>query len=293
MKRIIFVTSVAGLLWSCPSALLLAAQPAPGAVQAPAMAETTAPVAKPVASCLADVRAFNGQLGRDGYWLGGSDYGYGYPMGGYGYGYGNPTDGSTVATDDGYLNARPGYEVRTLIISADILGQHGANQPCEDVLGTARQIYATYTNDLRGRGVSGIDGADWQRQQVATAQPVTGQTKVFRSEQLLDTDVLDPQNQSLGRVHDLVLQPQSGKIAYLVIGRGGFLGFDEAYIPVPWTDFKVTQNGNLLVLDTTKALMDAAPQVQKDRFAQSGHYDQERQVVDQYWQAHLMNKASN
>ncbi len=76
----------------CTSAL--AASPAVSAV-APSIqtaAKVVAPI-KPAMTCLNDVRAFSGKMQSEGYWLGGSAYGYGYPIGQYGYGYGYPMAG--------------------------------------------------------------------------------------------------------------------------------------------------------------------------------------------------------
>ena len=189
---------------------------------------------------------------QDGYWLGGSpwgDYGIDVPMGPVGA--------------VGYRNARPGYEVQILVAAANILGRHGQQKPCEDVLTTARDIYKLYVSAMHSQGVPVVDVPGWRKLQIAAAQPVTSKNISFRSDELLGIGVSTPQNEALGSVEDLVISLQTGKIAYLVIARGGIFGFDEKYVPVPWEDFKVTPARNLLVLDTTKAAMDAAPQVKQ------------------------------
>ena len=283
MKRSTLVSSVAACFCLGLAAPLLAAEPlATGRVNQPSPSEKNASAAKPAETCLSDLRAFYTQMEQDGYWLGGSpwgDYGIDYPM------------GSVGAV--GYRNARPGYEVQILVAAANILGRHGQQQPCEDVLTTARDIYKLYVSDMRSQGVPVVDAPGWRKLQIAAAQPVTSKNTSFRSDELLGTDVRTPQNEALGSVEDLVMSPRTGKIAYLLIARGGIFGFDEKYVPVPWEDFKVTPARNLLVLDTTKAAMEAAPQVSKDQFAPPGHFDQETQKVDAYWKAHLSNKGNN
>jgi len=293
MKRSILLSSVAA--WCCLGLVgpgFAAPPPAAVAAASPAPEVRTDAAARPAEVCLTDIRAFSDQMQKGGYWLGGSAYGYGYPLDGYGYGYGYPMGGYPPGNTNLYQNARSGYEVRNMIATANILGQAGQQQTCEAVLATTRDIYKQYAADLHGRGVSMPDGPDWQRQQIAGALPVADKTMALRSDQLLDTDVRNPQDQGLGSVHDIVLDPKTGKIAYLIVARGGVFGFDRKYVPIPWNDFKITQNASLLVLDAAKAAVDGAPEVSDDQFSPAGHFDKESQKVDAYWKTHLVSGKS-
>ncbi len=85
------------------------------------------------------------------------------------------------------------------------------------------------------------------------------------------------------------MSPKTGKIAYLVVARGGIFGFDKKYVPVPWDAFKATQGVSLLVLDTNKAIMDAAPEVTYNETLTPAQFDKHSQEVDAYWKTHLTN----
>ena len=247
----------------------------------------------PAEKCLGDIQAFNEQMSKDGYWLGGSGYGYGYPMGGYGYGYGMSRGMEPGGNIAGYGSARPGYEIRSLITSATVLARIGQEQECQAVLATTRTIYTRYETDLRVRGLRSADLPGWQQRQIAAAVPVVGADVSFRSDQLIDANVVNPANETLGSVHDLVLDPHTGRIAYLILSRGGLFGIGASYVPVPWGAIKAAPNASLLVLDTTKAAISAAPEVNEDQFSASGQFDQESQKVDAYWKSRVKILAAS
>lgn len=268
----------------------------------PSASKPAAPVANPAAGCQADVHTFNGQLEKDGYWLGGSDYGFGYPMGGIGYGDayfgGSYAEATAFGTDpladtSGYRNARPGYEIRILLASANILAQNGQQQGCEDILNTTRAIYKIYVKDMHEKGLRPVYEPGWQQKEITAARPVTADQTSYRSDELIDTAVRNAKNEGLGSIEDLVTNPKTGKIAYLVVARGGIFGFDKSYVPVPWADFKITQGMKLLVLDATKATMENAPEIDRNEAYTPAQFEQESKRVDTYWTAHIPPKTVN
>jgi len=99
MKRSTLVSSVAACICLGLSVPLFAAESsATGTVKHPASSEKNVSASKTAETCLSDLRAFDNQMEKDGYWLGGgSGYGYGYPMGGAGYGYRFPMHGNSAA----------------------------------------------------------------------------------------------------------------------------------------------------------------------------------------------------
>ena len=291
MKHLTLAASLTAALCLGFTVPLLAAEPAESATaRKPSPDTNAASKIKASKKCLSDLRTFDSQMQKDGYWLGGSGYGgygYGYPIYGYGYDvWGTPEIGAAgTLTATGYWRARPGYEVRTLIASANILAQRGQQQACEALLIATRDIYNGYAADMRKGGMARADMPGWRQHQIAAAEPVTGNNAAFRSDQLIGTDVVNPKGEALGSVDDIIHSPQTGKIAYLVIGRGGVFGIGEKYVPVPWEVFKASTN--LLVLDTTKSGMDAAPRVKEDQFSPNGNFGQQSTKVTDYWKSNL------
>jgi sporulation protein YlmC with PRC-barrel domain len=232
-------------------------------------------------------------MAKDGYWRSSEGNGFGYPIRAYGFGtYGDNLDRPAYG-EPGYLNARPGYEVRVLNEAANILARRRQQQPCEGVLATMRAVYKHFLTEMKAGGAPMAATPDWRQRQIRAAVPVTGPSVALRSDELLGVEVRNPNNLALGSVDDLILSPRTGDIIYDVIASGGIFGFDESYVPVPWDDFKATPGASLLVLDTTKSGLDGAPHVKEDAFSVGGAADAEMQKVNAYWKARQPAKASN
>jgi sporulation protein YlmC with PRC-barrel domain len=257
------------------------------------------PAAGPSAQqCMNDLRVLDAQMQGDGNWMHGSGFGYGYPTYGYGYGYeyghgyGYGVHGALTHHGEGSPNGlsrgRPGYEIRTLIASATILAERGKEQECNSLLSETRELYKAYAADTRGPNVAWVDGSAWRRKQIATAMPVAGSKAAFRSDELIGADVVNPQGDDLGDVYDVVMNTQTGKITYLVVGRGGVFGIGERHIPVPWEAFKLTAASDMIVLDTTKSNLDAAPRVPENHFSPSGNVGQQAQAADAFWKTRIL-----
>ena len=256
--------------------------------------------------CMQNVRSFENKMQQDGYWLNGySGMGYAFvpaapavPTAGAARN-NNGNNGSGNANGNGNANAagpwgnvrwdtRPGFELRTLAGAADVLARQGDQQICEHVLQAAQTIYHRYTADLAKAGVNGPGVTNWRRQQIAHAVPVTQMQENFRLQDITGTDVRNDKDNLLGSVNDVVLDPHSGKIAYVIVNYGGgIFGIGSSNTAVPWQDFAATPGLNTLVLNTTEQVLKDAPQVNPNQFANGPTGGKIDQRLDAYWSKHL------
>ena len=100
---------------------------------------------------------------------------------------------------------------------------------------------------------------------------------VARAKDLMGLRVYSPNNEDLGKVEDLVIDPSKGKISYAVLSFGGFLGMGDKYFAVPWDDLKLqskgltyggTQKEDHYLLDVDKEALKNAPGFDKKLLAQ-------------------------
>jgi sporulation protein YlmC with PRC-barrel domain len=81
---------------------------------------------------------------------------------------------------------------------------------------------------------------------------------------LLGEDVVNGNDEDLGDIKEIMLDMQSGQVAYAVLAFGGFLGMGEKLFAVPWQALHLDTANKRFVLDVEKERLKSAPGFDKD-----------------------------
>jgi sporulation protein YlmC with PRC-barrel domain len=250
-------------------------------VSGPALAQeqATTPLVGDVQAaeqCLEQLRLFTAQMAEDGYWF------TGYRAGWRGTGYATPppaaidaprppvTEPPVATTEVGPWGATgwptsPSYELRTLQRAAAVLAYRGDAEGCNFVHGRLQQAYDEYVMQLEAAGVEPGDVSLWRQEQIAAAVPVTEVEEVLSIAEITGIEVRSPEDGQLGTVEDVVMAPENGAVEFAIVGHGGFFGFAESYVAVPWDMFWMTPGLETLILDVSEERFTNAPEVDPDR----------------------------
>src|ERR1039458_3478890 len=73
-------------------------------------------------------------------------------------------------------------------------------------------------------------------------------TEIEKANKIIGKEIVDAQNHKLGKVKDLAIDLQAGRIVAVVVGTGGFVGMDEKMVAVPPAALTFTDSGKRLQL---------------------------------------------
>ena len=89
---------------------------------------------------------------------------------------------------------------------------------------------------------------------------------LYESKQIIGTRIKGADNKDLGEIDQLMIDPKDGKIAYAVVGLGGFAGIGERHVVVPWSDIKLSadaKNPSKMVVTMDQGALDKAPRYER------------------------------
>lgn len=88
--------------------------------------------------------------------------------------------------------------------------------------------------------------------------------QVLSASSIDSEDVVNAQGEDLGEIKELMIDIQSGRVAYAVLGFGGFLGMGEKLFAIPWSAFKLDADNRCFILDVAQERLKEAPGFDKD-----------------------------
>ncbi len=80
-----------------------------------------------------------------------------------------------------------------------------------------------------------------------------------KATELIGMNVRNQQNENLGKIEDLAVDPDSGRVMYGVLSFGGFVGVGDKFFAVPWSSLRQTSaDQKELVLSVDKGRLKTA-----------------------------------
>ena len=104
----------------------------------------------------------------------------------------------------------------------------------------------------------------WQTETARTTD--VDNTGFLRANKIRGEKVYNRENDHIGKIEDIMIDLQDGRIAYAVILHGGLLGLGSKHIPIPWQAFSLAERDNAFVVDIPKETLDKAEGLDKDRW---------------------------
>lgn len=106
------------------------------------------------------------------------------------------------------------------------------------------------------------------RRETAGSGDVIAAQRGVRASKVLDQNVRTTNDEKLGDIEELVLDSRNSRVAYIVVGTGGFLGMGEKMHAIPWeaarAKTRTEKDTDDLIVNVTKERLAKAPEFKKE-----------------------------
>ncbi len=108
------------------------------------------------------------------------------------------------------------------------------------------------------------DQSQGQQSQPGSAQTSTSQTGAstngnVRLSKLIGAKVKSNDGKDLGKLEDVLVDPQTGRPTFAILGQGGALGLGEKRHPVPWQALQINSEKQVTLNNTDQQRFSSAP----------------------------------
>ena len=113
-----------------------------------------------------------------------------------------------------------------------------------------------FAQEKKGPGVGDITSKTAEGQRI----------NAFMVEKIIGSKVVNMKGETLGRIGDLIVDIDTGRILYAVLESGGFLDIGGKLLPVPWESLAALPSEGIFFLNQSKEQMKNAPAFDRNNF---------------------------
>lgn len=117
--------------------------------------------------------------------------------------------------------------------------------------------------------------------------------RVLSASTLAGDRVRNRAGEDLGKIEDIMLDLDSGRVAYAVLSFGGFLGIGDKLFAVPWQSLELNAAEHEFILDVDKQTLENAPGFDKDNWPDMADTAWGAQVHQHYGQTPYWTTGSD
>lgn len=89
---------------------------------------------------------------------------------------------------------------------------------------------------------------------------------VLSASTIINTSVENSYGENLGKIEELMVDLNSGRVAYAVLSFGGFLGMGDKMFALPFEALSIDTENEKIILDVDKEILENAPGFDKDNW---------------------------
>jgi hypothetical protein len=109
-------------------------------------------------------------------------------------------------------------------------------------------------------------GSNWGLYLEVFMATTTTAVTALSAKALIGARVVNLKNENLGKIEDLVIEPEDGRVTFGILSFGGFLGMGEKLFAVPLQMMRTSTEDRTFVLDVDKEKLKNAPSFDNDRW---------------------------
>ncbi|MBX9792329.1 MAG: PRC-barrel domain-containing protein [Pirellulales bacterium] len=158
---------------------------------------------------------------------------------------------------------------------------------------------ATALSMIAGLWLQAAEPAPTPREPRAPAAAATRTDQVttarhYRLSTLTGMQVRNPNGEELGKIEDYVVDMETGRISYVALSFGGFLGIGDKLFAMPFSALTLQRDADenyFFVLALSKQSLEKAPGFDKEHWPNVADPKWSAEI-DQYYREHLPRKVS-